>query len=103
MSTIDEDYFNDKFGVQPEFKAGLHAGHVMAGEIGVIKREIVFSGDVLNTASRIESKCNELGVDILFSKLLLDKLNMVKEKFIPKLIGDIALRGKGESLMLYTV
>ena len=51
----------------PKFKAGLHYGAVMVGEIGVVKRDIVYSGDVLNTAARIQSKCNELGKDIVFS------------------------------------
>ncbi len=97
------DYFNEKYGVVPEFKAGLHYGNVMAGEIGLVKREIAFSGDVLNTTSRIQSKCNELGVNILLSKFLLDKLNLRPETFTPKLVGDIVLRGKEQSLSLYTV
>lgn len=96
-------YYNEKYGVVPEFKAGLHYGYVMAGEIGIVKREIAFSGDVLNTTSRIQSKCNELGVNILLSEFLLDKLNLKPGTFIPKLMGDIALRGKEQSLSLYTV
>lgn len=90
-------------GVAPEFKAGLHYGYVMAGEIGVVKRDIAFSGDVLNTAARIQSKCNELGVDILFSKFLLDKLALKPHLFTPQRIGDMALRGKQQKVMLYTV
>ncbi len=97
------DYYNEKYGVVPEFKAGLHYGNVMAGEIGVVKREIAFSGDVLNTTSRIQSKCNELGVNILLSKFLMDKLNPNPDTFPPKLMGDILLRGKEQSLSLYTV
>jgi adenylate cyclase len=97
------DYYKEKYGVVPEFKAGLHYGNVMAGEIGVVKREIAFSGDVLNTSSRIQSKCNELGVNILLSKFLLDKLKLKPEMFTPKLMGDIALRGKEQSLSLYTL
>lgn len=96
------DYYQQKYGAKPEFKAGLHYGYVMTGEIGVVKREITFSGDVLNTTSRIQSKCNELGVDILLSKLLLDKLNL-RSSFSPRLMGDIALRGKEQSLLLYTI
>lgn len=97
------DYFNEKYGVVPDFKAGLHYGYVMAGEIGVVKREIAFFGDVLNTTSRIQSKCNELGVSILLSKFLLDKLNLSSGIFTPRLMGDIVLRGKEQSLSLYTL
>jgi len=97
------DHYNIKYGVVPEFKAGLHYGDVMAGEIGVVKREIAFSGDVLNTTSRIQSKCNALGVNILLSKFLLDKLNLGHDTYTPKWMGDIVLRGKEQSLALYTV
>ncbi len=96
-------YYQEKYGVVPEFKAGLHYGYVMAGEIGVVKREIAFSGDVLNTTARIQSKCNELGVNILLSKFLLDKLNLQPNAYTPKMMGDIALRGKERSLALFTV
>ncbi len=96
-------YYRKQYGTIPEFKAGLHYGDVMAGEIGVVKREIAFSGDVLNTSSRIQSKCNELGVDILMSKFLLDRLNLKSNTFTPRIVGDIVLRGKEQSLSLYTL
>src|SRR4030095_2713370 len=46
--------YNEKFGVLPEFKAGFHFGKMITGEIGVIKKEIDFTGDVLNTTARIQ-------------------------------------------------
>lgn len=93
----------DRYGIEPDFKAGLHTGPVMAGEIGVVKRDIAFSGDVLNTAARIQGKCNEFGVDILLSKFLLEKLMDVPSNFNPKKIGEILLRGKQEQVILFTV
>ena len=42
-----------KYELVPEFKAGVHYGTVTAGEIGIIKRDITFSGDVLNTAAAL--------------------------------------------------
>ena len=95
-------YYLDTYNVTPEFKGGLHYGFVMAGEIGVIKRDIAFSGDVLNTTARIQSKCNELGVDILFSKYLHSKLNLPENSFHSQNIGDIHLRGKKQKVELYT-
>jgi adenylate cyclase len=97
-----QTYIN-KYGLLPEFKAGLHYGHVMAGEVGVVKRDIAFSGDVLNTTARIQEKCNELGVDILLSQRLLDKLTLPVNLFNPKKMGDINLRGKQETVALYTI
>jgi len=98
------DYYKETYdGIKPEFKAGLHYGYVMAGEIGIVKRDIVFSGDVLNTTARIQSKCNEHGVNILLSKYLLDKLALKQNAFHPKAIGDTLLRGKQEEVALYTL
>jgi len=97
-------YYQEKYDdIIPEFKAGLHFGFVMVGEIGVVKRDIAYSGDVLNTAARIQSKCNELGVNILISKNLFHGLGALPKRFIPKQIGEINLRGKQHSLMLYTI
>ncbi|MCB0630232.1 MAG: adenylate/guanylate cyclase domain-containing protein [Saprospiraceae bacterium] len=96
-------YYKATYGVTPEFKAGLHYGHVMTGEVGVVKRDIAFSGDVLNTTARIQAKCNELGVNILLSKPLLDQLALPPNSFAPQKIGDILLRGKKQEIMLFTV
>ncbi|NOU61545.1 adenylate/guanylate cyclase domain-containing protein [Marinifilum caeruleilacunae] len=95
-------YYMETYHIMPEFKAGLHYGNVMAGEIGVIKRDIVFSGDVLNTTSRIQNKCNDLGVDILFSKFLLNKLNLPANLYQTQNVGEIQLKGKESKLSLYT-
>jgi len=101
---LKSSYYEETYdGIVPEFKAGLHYGYIMAGEIGVVKRDIVFSGDVLNTAARIQQKCNELGVNILLSNYLLDKLNLQTNTFEPKKIGDMELRGKEQKVMLYTL
>jgi len=97
-------YYRENYdGIIPEFRAGLHFGFIMVGEIGVVKRDIAYSGDVLNTAARIQSKCNELGENILISKNLLVGLGTLPKAFKPREMGEIDLRGKQHSLMLYTV
>ena len=40
--------YERRFGVAPVLKAGIHIGPATVGEIGVVKKDIVFSGDVLN-------------------------------------------------------
>jgi len=101
---LKASYYKETYeSIVPEFKAGLHYGFVMAGEIGVVKRDIVFSGDVLNTTARIQQKCNELGVNILLSNYLLERLDLQTDTFEPKKIGDMELRGKEQKVMLYTL
>lgn len=96
-------YYMTTYGVLPGFKAGFHFGQVMAGEIGIIKRDITYSGDVLNTASRIQSKCNELGVDHLISGTLWSE---IKEHFPEggeQISDQIELKGRQERVDLFTV
>ena len=95
-------WYEKQFGLQPTFKAGLHIGPVTTGEIGTLKKEIIFTGDVLNTTARIQSLCNQFGTDILISKYLADQLGSYKN-YSFKSVGSQSLRGKEEPLQLYTL
>jgi adenylate cyclase len=91
-----------KYGVLPEFKAGLHYGPVMAGEVGVIKKDIIYSGDVLNTTARIQEQCNHYSVDFLISKETFDLMPDTKGyELVP--LGSIELRGKKRKIELNTL
>ena len=92
----------ERYGIIPAFKAGLHVGKATTGEIGVIKKEIVYSGDVLNTTSRIQALCNFFDVKILISSTLL-QLMKLGEKYLSIPIGDIELRGKKHKIALNTI
>lgn len=96
-----EPLYLDQFKAIPEFKAGLHVGRAIIGEIGVIKRDIAYSGDVLNTTARIQSKCNELGTSILISENLVNCFP--KEQLTFRSMGQVELRGKSEALSLYSL
>ena len=98
-----EIYFLKKYGVQPEFKAGLHYGSVMAGEIGIVKRDIAYSGDVLNTTSRIQELCNSFNVDILLSDNLAKKIDFDRLRIQTRSMGEISLRGKSNKVELYSI
>jgi adenylate cyclase len=94
--------YKKKYEVIPEFKAGIHYGIVMAGEIGVIKKDIIYSGDVLNTTARIQEQCNHYKVDILLSKETFDLISDNKDYKI-KHLGSIELRGKKRKIDLNTI
>lgn len=99
---IQHTEFQEKFGIKPEFKAGLHLGTVTTGEIGSIKKEIIFTGDVLNATARIQSLCNTLEVDILISKDILSVLHLTS-KFQITSLGTQELRGKLTAKELFTI
>ncbi len=100
--TLKKQQYLEKYGFAPAFKAGIHFGKVIAGEIGIIKRDITYSGDVLNTAARIQGKCNDFEVDILTSQSLIEQLPDTTA-FELKPLGSIALRGKEQRLELVTL
>jgi adenylate cyclase len=80
----------------------LHIGEATVGEIGVIKKDIVYSGDVLNTTSRIEGQCNNYDVNILLSSELLERMELNGE-YRQIALGEISLKGKNEKVRLYTI
>ena len=93
------DYYQKTYGLTPEFKAGLHIGPVVATEVGDVKSEIVFHGDVLNTTARIESLCNETDSELLVSKLLAERLTLPAGVSKTDL-GAVHLKGKAEEVEL---
>jgi adenylate cyclase len=94
--------YKEKFGLLPGFKAGFHYGRVTTGEIGVLKKEIIFTGDVLNTTARIQGLCNPFNVDLLISSDLLKKLDL-GPLFETRSLGENQLRGRGEKIELFAV
>ena len=94
--------YQGKYDLVPEFKAGLEMGSVMVAEVGDLKREIAYHGDVLNTASRIQGCCNTYGRSILISENIEQTLrDSLAEQ--TKLLGDIQLRGKKKNIKIYSV
>jgi len=96
------DWYNEKFGLLPTFKAGFHVGKVTTGEIGALKKEIIFTGDVLNSTARIQGLCNQYKVDLLISGDLVKSLDLDSE-FKTKSLGKNELRGKVVNIEVYTL
>ncbi len=88
-----------EYGLVPEFKAGAHIGRVVATEVGTIKSEIVFHGDVLNTTARVQGACADLGSDLLLTEALASRLPEVPWLELEPM-GGVALKGKSERVAL---
>lgn len=97
-----QNSFWEKYGLRPSFKAGLHYGKVTTGEIGDIKKEILFTGDVLNATARIQSLCNTYNTNLLASVDLVSQLNL-GSAYRVKTLGAVELRGKTEKKQLCTL
>jgi adenylate cyclase len=97
-----QKYYLERYGAFPSFKTGIHAGEVTAGYIGIIKKDLVFSGDTLNTAARITSKCHELNHLFLLSAEFLYGLKDPNGYKIEE-IGEMELKGRKEKEKLYSL
>jgi adenylate cyclase len=90
------------FGAGINVRAGLHCGEVVTGEMGSVKKEIVFLGDTVNTAARIQELCRQTGDPVLASADLIDRLEL-PPGIAKRPLGDLRLRGKGADLALYAL
>ena len=97
-----QDYFKSNYGEVPIFKAGMDLGIVTATEIGDIKREIAYHGDVLNTAARLEKKCNDFNEKLIITEHVIDQIQ-TSNGYNFKFLSDLPLRGKTENIKFYSV
>jgi adenylate cyclase len=95
-----KDKYLQRYGIVPSFKAGIHCGKVVAGEVGTVKRDITYSGDVLNTTSRILSMCKQFNAEVISSADLLAELCLSDHEYVAQPLGSIKLRGKEKEMLL---
>ena len=93
--------FRRRYGIIPEYKAGVHVGLVMVGQIGIIKKDLVMSGDAINTAARIRSACSEMNQKYLVSKEMIELLDM--KEWQSESLGPIELKGKNDTVELFAL
>ncbi|HVP08397.1 MAG TPA: adenylate/guanylate cyclase domain-containing protein [Burkholderiales bacterium] len=96
------DAFRARFDAEPELRAAVHFGEVITGEVGEERRAIVFHGDVMNVAARLEQATRETGSRFIASEEALLALGTVGELQCRDL-GRLALRGRLEPIHAFAV
>ena len=97
-----KEYFISSYGVIPEFKAGMSYGLVTVAEVGEVKTEIAYHGDVLNTAARIQGYCGTLNKQLLVSESVAKELEINEELDITP-VNEVQLRGKKDKSKIFSV
>lgn len=79
-------------------RMGLHSGYIFLGNVGAVDHyEYRPTGDIVNTASRIEGLNKYLGTRILVSEDLICKL----DGFLTREIGKFVFVGKSKPILVY--
>jgi adenylate cyclase len=86
-----------EFGVVPRIRGSLHFGPVIVGEIGDVKRAIVFNGDVMNTAARLEELSRNVDGGFLASRAAMDRFRSAPP-FAVRDLGRLAIRGRADGI-----
>jgi len=96
------DYYEKNFNIIPEFKAGMAEGTITVTEVGDIKREIAYHGEVLHIAARLEKMCNKLNKSLLITQSI--ESNFPEENgFDKEFMGEFQLRGKEQKEKVFGV
>ncbi len=95
------EIFKRGYDIIPEYKVGIHAGNITVGQVGITKKDLVMSGDTINTAARIRSACTELNQKFLVSKEMIELLDM--KDWQTESMGMVDLKGKNENIELFAL
>jgi adenylate cyclase len=94
--------FEQAYGIVPQFRAGLHGGNVIVGELGDIHQEIVYVGDILNVAARLEEYAKHQGRRLVTSSAILGAITLPAELESAPL-GEFQPRGKAAPMPVFEV
>jgi adenylate cyclase len=89
--------FEREFGASPRIRGSLHFGPVIVGEIGDIKRAIVFNGDVMNTGARLEELSRGVEGGFLASRAAMARFNSAPP-FAVRDLGQLPIRGRADGI-----
>jgi adenylate cyclase len=89
--------FEREFGAVPRIRGSLHFGPVIIGEIGDVKRAIVFNGDVMNTAARLEELSRGVDGGFLASRAAMERFKSVPP-FAVRDLGRLPIRGRADGI-----
>ncbi|MCA0448865.1 MAG: adenylate/guanylate cyclase domain-containing protein [Proteobacteria bacterium] len=100
LDALAPDY-TARFGVAPRFRGGLHGGTVAVGEIGDVRREIVYLGDAVNVAKRLETEAGTRRARLLVSGDVVASLRDAGLRARLTDLGDIPIIGRAAPLRTY--
>ena len=92
-----------EFGETPTFRAAIHDGAVVIGELGAEKKEIALIGDAMNTAARILEAARAARASVLISADYFARMADAPSGLVVERLPPVAARGKSAPLELVSL
>lgn len=89
---LKREKYLESYGLVPNFTAGFSYGKIIVGEIGEVKSQICFFGDVMYETTALEKNCKKYKTDNLLSEALLNLVEL-PVIFTAKKEGEIEFPG----------
>ena len=87
-----------EFGAAPKIRGSLNFGPVIVGEIGDIKRAIVFNGDTMNTAARLEELSRTVEGGFLAAREAIERFDRSCCRSALRDLGAMPIRGRVDAI-----
>ncbi|UII27344.1 adenylate/guanylate cyclase domain-containing protein [Fulvivirga maritima] len=91
-----------KYDHCPIFKASLHMGKITVAEVGELKSEVAYHGDVINTASRVQDLCNYYHCPLLVTEEVANAFNG-NNGYDVSFVAETPLKGKTNDVKIFTI
>lgn len=96
------EVYEKLFGVRPRIRAGLHGGSVIVSECGDTKKSIVYFGDTMNTAARLEGEAKQQNEELIVSEQLLQAITL-PDGIKAQNKGEVTLRGRNSTTRVFAL
>jgi len=94
--------YEREFGVAPVFRGSMDLGAVTRTQVGDVKRDLAYHGNVLNVASRLQGLCKTYDEPLLITHRV-DEALPGGPRFATRLLGQVVLRGQSEEVGVFGV
>jgi adenylate cyclase len=98
-----KNHFIGKYGILPKFTASLNSGKIMVAEVGYVKSEIAYHGNVLNTAARLQKQCKEYGAGLLATENFTKQLKNLNRSYSCDFLDEVQFSGKKEKERIFRI
>jgi adenylate cyclase len=90
-----------KYGIVPEFTTCFHAGRIVAGEIGEVKSQIVFSGETLAELQKLKKAGLEFQKNPIISESLILLIDL-PDIYQKEELGLLVMDDQAQNIKIYT-